>query len=341
MEIILTVIIGLLVLTVLVVAHESGHFFVGRACGIRIEEFAVGFGPKLFSKVKNGIRYSIRALPLGGFVQFFGEDSDEGNEPRAFHNRPIWQRFLTLLAGPMMNIIFAVILAAITLTAFGDYTPIVREPMGQEAYDAGIREGDRIIGVNGSRIDFSMEFAVAYQQKGEDSVLLTVERDGEELTLTMPYATDAEGNRLLPFSYASERKTFGFFEALGLSFKWMYLILAQMLSALGELIFHGVGAQDVAGPVGTIALIGDTIRSGPEMLIRLAALLSVNLGIMNLLPFPALDGGRIVLLGIEKIRRKPLPREKEGYINFAGLIILFGLMILLTYQDISRLISGG
>ena len=344
MSTVLTVILGLFILTILVVAHETGHFLVGRACDIRINEFSVGFGPRLFSKEKKGIRYSVRALPVGGYVLFYGEDQevDATYEPRAFNNRPIWKRFVTLLAGPFMNIVLAFLITVIVLTVFGDYVPTIRSvEAGMPAYEVGLQAGDRIVMVNDKKVDFSMEFEMASEDfSTSETVELGVERAGKYLEFSVPLAQDAEGKMRMGISYDSAtRYQFDFFEAIGLSFKWMYLIIVQMLSFLGGLIFRGQGMSSVAGPVGTITLMGQAMRSGPEVALRMAALLSINLGIMNILPFPALDGGRIVFLGIEKLRGKPISREKEGYINLAGLVLLFLLMILLTYQDISRLLA--
>lgn len=344
MDTVLTIIVGLLVLTVLVIAHEWGHYIVGRLCHFRIEEFAAGMGPKIVSRVskKNGIRYSLRALPIGGFVQFYGED-EEQKDPAAFNSRPKWQRALTLAAGPFMNVVVAFLLTVVVLTCFGDYTPVVRSvEQDSPAYAMGIREGDTIVSINGQEIDFMMEVSMMTIQETNGVVDMVLERDGEEIAYDVPTMTGSEtGGRVLGIGIGSERRTFGFFEAIGLSFKWLFLVVKEMFEFLGDLIFRGQGADQVAGPVGTISLIGSAIRSGPEMLLRIGALLSLNLGIMNILPFPALDGGRLVFVGIEAIRGKPISRNKEGYINFAGLIVLFGLMIVLTYQDIARLIAGG
>lgn len=330
-------------LTVLVVAHEFGHYIVGRSCGFGIEEFAVGFGPKLFSRVRGGIRYSVRALPLGGFVQFTGEDQEMASDPRAFNNRPIWQRFLTLLAGPGTNVVFAFLLTVIILTAYGDLIPVIQqvEP-NSPAYEYGIQPGDVIVGVDGKNIDFYSEFQMHMEGRDpSDTLPLVVERKGEEIALDVPFAEQEDGSRLIGISYGRERSSYSFFEAIGLAFKWMYFIVAEMFSFLGDLIFRGQGVDQVAGPVGTITIIGQAVRSGFEVVLRMASLLSINLAVMNLLPFPALDGGRLVFLGVEKLRGKPIPRDKEGYINLAGMIVLFILMALLTYQDIARLITGG
>ena len=221
---VLGIIGGLLLLTFLVVAHEYGHFRVGKACDMRIEEFAVGFGPKLFSKIKNGIRYSIRALPLGGFVQFYGEDAQEVlEEPRAFNNRPIWQRFLTLLAGPAMNILLAFVLTVGVLVGYGDFVPVVASVQeGMPAQQAGLQEGDRIVSVDGKRIDFAMEFDGIDLTKSGESVNIGVERDGQQMNFDIPFAyNEAEGRNMIGITYSSDtRQHFGFFEAIGLAFKW-------------------------------------------------------------------------------------------------------------------------
>ena len=240
-----------------------------------------------------------------------------------------------------MNLLFALVLTVGVLTIFGDYAPVVHEVQeGMPAEQQGIQAGDRIVRIAGQKIDFYMEFASAFSGFEDDVIPIEVERDGERIMFEVPLVEDVDtGSRIIGLTYSNERVTFDFFEAIALSFKWLYLIIAEMLSFLGGLIFRGQGAGDVAGPVGTISLIGQAVRSGPEVILRMASLLSINLGIMNLLPFPALDGGRLVFLGIEAVRGKPLARNKEGMINFVGLIVLFVLMILLTYQDIVRLVS--
>ncbi len=182
-----------------------------------------------------------------------------------------------------------------------------------------------------------MEFA----DKSEEGVAMGVERDGEYMSFYVPYELNDEGAKVIGISYGMFRHHFGFFEAFYLSFKWLWLVLVQMVVSLKDLIFAGVGADQMMGPVGTINYVGTMVKAGFEVFLQLAALVSINLGIVNLIPFPGLDGGRLVILSIEGVRRKPFPANKEGLINLVGLGLLFGLMILLTYQDIARLISGG
>lgn len=348
LDIVITIVSGLLMLTLLVVAHEAGHFFVGRACNIRIEEFAVGFGPKLLTKVKKGIRYSIRALPLGGFVQFYGEDEEIENEPRAFNNRPIWQRFVTLIAGPFMNVVVAFLVAALVFLIFGDYTPVVYEIPAEYAEQVTeLEQGDRIVEINGRKIEFYDQFGQIYTSAMTgDSMTLGVLRDGQVLQVEVPIktTTDSESGKItkqLSVELAISRTHFGFFESIAMGFKWLIFMIGQIFSTLYLLIFKGQGLENVGSFIEIINLVGQAVRLGPEWVLRIASMLSINLGIMNILPFPALDGGRMVFLGIEKLRGKPIPRKVEGIVNLVGLAILFVLIIILTGNDIARMIARG
>ena len=240
-----------------------------------------------------------------------------------------------------MNILTALILAMIVLCGFGDATPVISNvEEGSPAYEAGLRAGDQIVGINGQRIDFAMEFDTYTMGGLGDQVALTVQRGDETIDVIASTYFDEELNKTrMGIEYGKEIKKFSFFEGLALSFKWLYLIIQQMFVALGQLIFRGQGAADIVGPVGTVGLISSYMQYGGDTILRLAALLSINLGIVNLLPIPALDGGRLVFLGIEKIRRKPLPKNIEGYANVIGFFVLMGLIVLLTYRDIVRLVS--
>lgn len=347
-------------LTALVVVHELGHYLAARWRKIPIKEFAVGFGPKILTTVRNGIRYSLRALPLGGFVSFYNEygedertsDKDEKSlkkptkiederipeypDPRSFNLYPKSSRAITLASGVIFNLIFAVIVTAVVLTTFGDFVPVVQsvEP-GMGAEISGILPGDRIVEINGQRIDFVMEFAP--KLGNAKNVEVGVVRNGAEHKFNVSLTQTQNGARM-GISYARQRHIFGFFEGILLSFKWLWLIMAEMFGFLGGL-FRGVGTSDVTGPIGTITIMGQAARGGIEIILRIIALVSINLGVINALPFPGLDGGRLVLLGVEAVRKKPLPVEKEGIINVIGLVILFGLIIVLTFQDITRLTS--
>ncbi len=348
LSVILSVIASLLFLTVLVVAHEFGHFAVGKRLGFGIEEFSVGFGPKLIQKKRKGIAYSVRLLPLGGYVRFMGEDEDtgaaDGRDPREFNNRPIWQRALTIAAGPVMNILFAFVLTLIVLIGFGDSAPYIEtvdETM--PAYEVGLRPGDRVAQVGDRVYDFYTEVTLhpfsGEVAKAEDTVNVTVERDGELISYDVPLKTMEDGSRKIGMACNIYRRSFGFFDAIAKSFKWMYLMISQMFIFLGNLIFKGQGVADVTGPVGTVGIISEYITMGGEVIMRLASLISINLAVINILPLPALDGGRLAFLGLEKITGNRIPKKVEGIVNFVGIILLFALMIPLTVQDISRLVG--
>lgn len=338
------VIVVLIMIMFLVVIHEFGHFIVGYKSGIKVNEFSIGFGPKIFSKIgKKGIKFSMRWLPVGGYVQFHGEDEEsEKNDATAFNNAKPWKRFLTLLAGPFMNILLALVTAVIILSCFGDYSvKISGLKEDYPAAEAGIIEGDTLTAINGKKIDFYSEYYVYKEEITSSSkVNLTVLRDGEEKTFEVSTVKEGEKNVVGISGISFERKHFTFFESLGLCFKWIFFFTLQIFSALFTSV-KNLDSSQLSGVVGVVQTVGTVIKAGAfEDVLRIFALLSLNLGIFNLLPLPALDGGKIVFLGIEKLRGKPVSQNVEGMVNLIGMVLLFGLMILLTYQDIARLIAG-
>ena len=343
MDTLLTIIYGLLVLTVLVVLHEFGHFIIGKLSGIKINEFSVGFGPKIVSRPgKDGILYSVRCLPLGGFVAFEGEDDETAEDPNVFNNVSPAKRLLTIAAGPFFNIVGAILISVIVLAGFGDYTPVIHTVQeNMPAYEAGLMPEDHIIKVNGEQIDFVSEFTLAFDKaKEHDSVTVTVDRNGEVLDFDVPFSEDS-GNKIIGIQYTQLKKNYSLLDSVKLSFKWLWLLTKETYSSIGDLIFRGKGIENYAGPIGTISIVGQAARGGFEIILRIMSMLSLNLAIMNFLPFPALDGGRFLLVFIELITGKHLSRKAENWINAVGLVILFGFMIFLTYSDITKLISGG
>lgn len=339
MDIALTIIIGLLMLTLFVVVHEWGHYMVAKKSGITVLEFSIGFGPAIAKWHRDETQISLRCLPLGGYVKFFGDDEGDEKKPGSFTSAPISKRLLTVLAGPVMNILLAFVLAVAFLCAYGDANIVVTdvEP-GSPAQEAGIMPGDVITEFNGVKIDFMLDMNEAAQNTGRGSSLTVVERDGETYSYDIPYKAD--GSNAIGIQYTFERKSFSFIEAVALSFKWMFLLVKEMFSILGALFLTGQGVENLAGPVGTISIIGTVVRTGFENVLRLASLISINLAVINLLPLPALDGGKIVLLGVEAARRKPVPLRLEAVLNTIGFVLIFGFAIYLTFQDITRLAGG-
>lgn len=348
---ILYILLALLILGFITVVHEFGHYIVGRLCGIGIVEFAVGFGPKLLSFTRKGIRYSLRLLPLGGFCSFVGEDG-ENPAPNAMNNMPVWKRFLTVAAGPVMNFIVAFIFCVILLCNFmvAEYQPWIAQIYeNTPAAASELQTGDIVTHVNGEAISYDtagMETARSIiLDAGEQEITLSVERGGEkhEIAITpAPIVDEASGETYYQLGIAFGSRGFTFGEAIKGSFGYMVDFTRALGTALKDLVFHGTGADEVMGPVGIISFVSDTISvSRWYGAVYLVFFLSLNLGFMNLLPLPGLDGGRLVFLIVEGIRRKPVPPEKEGMVHALGLMLLFGLVIFITYKDIIRLITGG
>lgn len=335
----LSIVGALLVLTVLVFVHELGHFYAGKKLGFRIDEFAIGMGPVVCSKEKNGTRFAIRALPIGGLCAFHGED--EGvSDPECFNAQPVWKRMIVVLAGPFMNILLAVVLAVIILMTYGEYMPMINDFTAENtpAEAAGIQEGDIITEIDGKSITYYAECTDCIQQADPARIEVTVRRDGMDVTLTARDIYDPEsGSNRLGIYISPERLRYGLLEAATNSVRYTCYIVKEMFKVLGGLFTGSVTSDDVAGPVGTISIIGQAVRAGFEVVLRLGVLISINLGIMNILPIPALDGGRFLFMVIEAVRGKPIPPEKEGMIHMAGLVLLFSLMILLTVMDVRKL----
>ncbi len=338
MQIVIMVVSTILILCALVVAHEFGHYIAAKKRGIRVSEFAIGFGPRLIKWHRNGTEFSIRPFLIGGFNKFPDDMEDSVPKEGDFRSASLKSRFLTIVAGPLMNIILAVVVTAILLMTVGDHQPVVQTvTLGSTAYGAGIQEGDVIKKMNGVNIDFYYDMQdVAGAGKG-DSLKITVERGGEQVSYDIPYMPGEE--KVTGINYLFEPVQFNFFEAIGLSFKWLFLQMREILKALGGVFFMGQ-TQNVGGIVMTAAVVGQAVQSGIATVMQLVALISVNLAIVNLLPIPALDGGKLVMYAVEGIRKKPAPEKLEGALNLIGFMLLIGLSVFLVFQDVGRLMTG-
>jgi regulator of sigma E protease len=338
-----SILVAILVIGVIVMVHELGHFLTARRLGIRVREFGIGMGPKLKKWERSGVIYSLRLFPVGGFVNFYGEDEDI-DDPEAFNRQKPWKRFLTIFAGPAANILFAFVVTICLLMAVGEAVPRIQTVApGSAAMAAGVEQGDQVTGVNGQRVNFAAEaYMLITENNKNETVTLEVRRGGETKTYdALPYAwDDQQQNRVIGITFDPTPQTFGFFQSIALSFSWIVFVIKEMLAVIGGLFTGAQSTQALVGPVGTISLIGQTAQIGLYSLLQLTVLISINLGIVNLIPFPALDGSRLVFTAVEKIRGKPISPEKEGLVHFVGLIVLLALMLLFTYQDIVRIIGG-
>ena len=342
--IILYLLLTLALLSVLVFLHEGGHFLVARLNKITVNEFAIGMGPKIFSRVtkNSGIRYSVRALPIGGFVSMAGED-EASDDVNAFCNKNVWRRISTVLAGPLTNLIVGFVgmfvLVALTVPA----TNIVAAFFDNATSDDyGLQINDKIVAVNGVSTHTGNEVVYEITYQGYEPLDLTVVRDGTKIVLEdIVFPTFEESGVVLGsydmqfYGIGETERSFG--TILSHTFWRTYSTAKMVWDSLADLIRGRFGLDAVSGPIGMTELVGDAIANGWESVLYLWVLLSVNLGIMNLLPLPALDGGRLMFLWWEALTRKPINKTVEGYINAAGLLILMAFMLIITFKDIFKL----
>ncbi len=343
MNMLITVIAAILMFSVIIFVHEFGHFLAARIFGVTVHEFAIGMGPAIFKKKgKRETVYTIRAIPMGGFCQLEGED-EESDSPGAFNNKKPIPRIIILVAGVVMNLLlgFVIVLGITTAGAisYGGISSTIVETVDPESTASFLQPGDKIVAVNGKRVNIQRDLSFELSKNGNKEATLTVLRDGEKLTETFTPMEKAyeDGSiaYLVGFNIAIQPVTIGgvlhesFFQTV-----WMGKLVFESLRMLlsGE-----AGVQDMSGPVGVVHTMNAVAQTGLLSFLFFGAFLAVNIGLMNLLPLPALDGGRILFVLIELIFRKPVPREKEGWIHFAGLALLVLLMIYVTWNDIVRM----
>lgn len=328
---------------ILVLVHEGGHFLLARANGIEVQEFAIGMGPKILSRVskKSGIRYSLRLFPIGGFVSMTGED-DESDNPDAFCNKSVWRRMLTILAGPLTNILVGIIGMLILVLATGQLGSTVIADFADEAKSsAWLMAGDKIVAVDGVPVHTGNELVYEIMNSGYEPVDVTVVRDGKKITLEgVEFPTFTESGATFgetDFKLYAEQKNVG--TVLKHAFFRSTSTIKMIWDSIIDMIRGRYGIDAVSGPIGITGTVGTVVKSGGFLnLLYLFVVLAMNLGVVNLLPIPALDGGRFVFLLIEGIIGRPLNRKVESYVNGIGLLILMGLMVLVAFKDILTLI---
>ena len=352
------ILLAILLLAILVTIHEFGHFIAARLMKIEVTEFAIGFGPKLikWKSRKHDTVFSVRAVPMGGFCAFYGEDDVKGlskDDPRAFAKQNVWKRLFVILMGPMMNFVLAFVVATVFYWVNGvgvvtGVDPYIAEVMAAgPAYSAGMQAGDTVTEINGKNmLDGTMDTLLDTISgwKEEDGPLQVTIRRGEE-TLTKeltPFWDEAEGKMRIGVTIGGVSRV----ETVPVSFgggfvnSWRLCVNASgaILGALKDLVTTGKGFEQTSGPVGIVSIVSSEVKEGGfSAFIQLLVLISINLGLMNLLPIPGLDGSRLVFGIVEVIRRKPVPPEKEAVVHLVGMVFLFALMIFFTFKDVIRL----
>ncbi len=330
------------IIGLLVAVHEGGHFVAARLCGITVNEFSVGMGPKILSKVskKSSIRYSLRLLPIGGYVSMAGENEDSDDE-NAFNNKSVPKRMITAFAGVLMNFVLGFVCMFILVAGTKNLASTVVCDFSGDATSAqcGLAEGDRILKIGSTSVHTGNELAYEIMNRGHVPVNVTIERNGERLTLyDVSFPTTEEQGVVfgdMDFRVYAEEKTF--FAVAKHTFWRSCSTVKMVVDSLKDLIRGRYGLDSVSGPIGMTETVGNAAKSGWLSLIYLVSFISVNLGVMNLLPIPGLDGGRLLFLLLEAVRRKPVKREIEAYINFAGLALLMILMFVIMAKDIIAL----
>jgi len=341
----LTLTASVLVFGLLILAHEFGHFVAAKRAGIGVREFSIGFGPRLGGWERGGTLYSLRALPLGGFTVMVGSEPDEPPTPDAYKVKSVGQRSLAIASGPLMNFALTVVLFALLFSIFGlpkdvnySSTEIGQVLPGYPADKAGLRPGDVLLAVDGREVKDWTQFDRTIAGSLGRPVAVTYRRDDRVFTVTITPTTDpqvpSEGVIGVTPTLVYERVGIGRAVVEGVAETWR--VLTAWLKTLVAFVL-GRAPLDLAGPVMTVRVIGTTAESGLGNLMYLAGFLSLNIGLFNLLPFPALDGGRLVFLAYEAVtRRKPDPK-KESLVHFIGFAALIVLMLIITYRDILRL----
>lgn len=342
------IVIAIVIFSIIIIFHELGHFLLAKANRIRVNEFSLGLGPTIFGITRGETKYSLKLLPFGGACMMEGEDAESGDD-RAFGKKSVWARMSVVAAGPIFNFLMAYVFAFILLANIGYSLPVLGGVTdGYPAEAAGMQAGDTIVKINNSRIHFFKDITGYMQFHSGEPVSVIYERGGERYKAQLaPQYNEEYGAYMYGFLGTGEmtRGTVG--DNLKYSFYEVKYWIRLTLASLRSLVTGRVSVNDLSGPVGIVSMIGDTYQQSVThgyymaflQMLYIAILLSANLGVMNLLPLPALDGGRLLFMVVEAIRGKRVDPEKEGMVHFVGMMLLFALMIFVIFNDVRRLIS--
>ena len=337
----MTIILGIILFGILILVHELGHFLTAKLFGIRVHAFAIGMGPAIWKKTWKGTEYALRVLPIGGYVKLEGED-EASEDPAAFGNKSPLRRIIVLFAGGFMNVligflIFTILFSSVTQIGI----PVVDSVIpGTPAASAGLLPGDEIIEINGKTIHIQNDMSLAMMKNGDKTMDVTIKRDGEKHQLKItPKADPESGTYILGFYRQVRKMTPGL--AIKTAYHNTFFVVDLVYYSLTEMITGHVQLSDMSGPVGIVSEMNSVAKSEAPVLnmLNFIGLIAVNLGVMNLLPIPALDGGRIFFVLVELIRRKPIKPEHEGLVHFIGFVLLIALMLIITFSDIQKMFA--
>lgn len=350
MSIILNLILFVLILGVIVFVHELGHFVFAKLSGVYVYEFAIGMGPKLFSKKGKETEYTFRAIPIGGFCQLAGEDIDDDDlkkvpKDRRLQSKSCFKRFLIMFFGAGNNFIFAILLLFLIALIWGGTSmePVISSIEDNcPAEEVGLRKGDTIVSINKHKIstvdDVSLYLTIADPTEKNEIIVKHPGENKETTVKIKPKKEKIKGEVAYKYGIGlTQEKTHGFINAIKYTFKKTGAIFKQMAVTVGYLFTGGISVKQLSGPVGIFSIVGEQSRSGLASILYLVAFLSINVGFINLIPLPAFDGGHILFIIIEKIKGSPVNPKTENMIHTIGLFLLMLLMVYITFNDILRL----
>jgi len=350
------VLAAFVVLGFLIVVHEFGHFIVAKRSGVGVLKFSVGFGPKIFGRTINGTEYVLSAIPLGGFVKMVGEDPDstEAVDPRiSFSHQPVWKRVAIVLAGPVFNLLFAFVAFSVVLAVYGQRVPSDVAKVGGVMADmpaarAGLQVGDVVTAVDGKPIATWEELSNTIRASSGHPVVMTVQRGDQSLSLTVTPEPKADKNifgevvgeaYVIGIERGFEQVSVGPIEAIGNGAKQTLWWIQTLIMSVVKILQGKIPAQDIGGPILIVQAAGQQAQIGLESLLLFMAVISINLGILNLLPIPILDGGHLLFFLVEAVMRRPLDMRHREIAQQVGLVILIALMAFAFYNDILRVVG--
>lgn len=329
-----TAILAIILFCVMIFPHELGHYIAAKRLGVKVNEFAFGMGPVIWKKQKGETLHSIRLFPIGGFCSMEGEDEDS-DEPRAFNNKKPWQKIIILAAGSFMNVLCAILIMSIVVGVLGFTTNTIDTVSeGSPAETAGIMAGDEITAIDGQPIEAWTDVSAAIASAEGGQIIMTVQRDGRTLEAAVTPEQTQDGAFLIGIT---SRVSHNPFRAVAEGAKSTWNITVSMFQTLSQLFTGQLGADSLSGPVGMVQMVSQTTQYGWWYYGFLTALICINLAIINMLPLPALDGGRIIFVIISMITGRPVSQKVEGTVHFVGIMLLFGLMAYVTFNDITRI----
>ena len=357
----LSILAAILLLGILVMIHEAGHFFAARVTGIPVREFSIGFGPKLFSRKskKSDTVFSVRAIPAGGYCAFYGEDEPDADksDPRALNNQKVWKRFFSVAMGPVMNFVLAFVAAVLLFCFIGEDTQgtvgrvfLNAVTENSPAAAAGLQPEDVILQINGQDASgteadgqLRVQKLIGAYRAGDAPLVFTVQRgDAQVECSAVPRYDEAEQRYLIgitmSYEYIPGYTPVTVFRAMQLGADYCVRAGGAVLEGLRALVTTREGIENSAGPVGIVSMIAEETRNyGFSAYVQMMILISVNLGLFNLLPIPGLDGSRLIFLLVEAVRRKPVNQKVEAYVHLAGYALLLMLLLFITYRDVLRI----